>query len=166
MDQDQLKAIVEQLQTMQSAGFSRELFSAIAGGLIAAIAALLATKLAAWFAKKDIERFTAVSLQAEVGQIRERLNQFLTRDNAFNYTAVPFLVSPERACPVYLAAGGHIGSLRIRTVEPIVKFYSSLLTVRPRRVEPPAPDIFLSEDVRRVLADADACLAVLREDYR
>jgi hypothetical protein len=165
MDQDQLKAIVEQLQAMQGIGFSRELVSAVAGGLIAAIAALLATKLSAWFAKKDIERYTVVALRAEITQIRGRLNEFLSRDNPYNYTTVPFLVSPERACPVYMTSGGHVGSLKTRAVEPIVKFYGALLTVRPRKVEPPAPDVFLSEDLRSVLADADACLAVLRKEY-
>jgi hypothetical protein len=166
MDQDSLKAIAEALQSMQNASLYRDLLSGVVGALIAAVAALVATKLAAWYAKKDVERFTVTSLRAEITQIRERLNQFLSRDNAYNYTSVPFLASPERACPVYLAAGGHIGSLRLRAVSPIVKFYGSLLTVRPRRVEPPAPDVFLSDDVRKVLADADACLAVLEEEYR
>jgi hypothetical protein len=166
MNQDQVAAIIEQLQAMQSAGIAHELVSSVAGGLIAAIAALMATKLSAWFAKKDIEHFTFVALVAEILQIRERLNAFLSRDNPYNYTTVPFLASPERACPVYMTSGGHVGSLKIRTVAPIVKFYGALLTVRARKVEPPAPDVFLSDDLRSVLADADACLAVLREEYR
>jgi hypothetical protein len=165
MDQDSLKAIVEALQSMQHQSVFRELLAAVVGAVIAAVAALVATKLAAWFAKKDVERFTVTSLRAEIANIRGRLNEFLSRDNAYNFTTVSFLAAPERACPVYLAAGAHIGSLKIRTVEPIVKFYGSLLTLRARRVEPPASDVFLSEDLRKVLADADACLAALKESY-
>jgi hypothetical protein len=145
---------------------TRELLAAVVGAIIAAVAALVATKLQAWYARKDVERFTVTSLRAEITQIRQRLNEFLARDNADNFTTGPFLAAPERACPVYLAAGSHVGTLKLRTVEPIIKFYGALLTVRPRKVEPAAPDVFLSEDLRKVLAEADACLAVLGEEYR
>jgi len=167
MDQivEQLKAIVGILHSMDGSGFPRELMTAIAGGLVAAIAALLATKLSAWFSRRDIERFTVVALRAEIGQIRERLNLFLSRDGAQNFTSAPFLNSPERSCPAYLASGAHVGALNLRAVASVVKFYGSLLTLRPRVIEPPIPDIYLSDDLRKVVANADECLGVLKEQY-
>jgi len=167
MDQivEQLKAIGAILHSMDSSNFSQALITSIAGGLVAAIAALLATKLSARYAKKDIERFTVVALRAEIAQIRERLALFLSRDGTQNFASAPFLNSPQRSCPAYLAAGAHVGSLKLRVVAPVVKFYGSLLTLRPRTIEPPVPDIYLSEDLRKMVVDADACLDALKQAY-
>jgi hypothetical protein len=161
----QLTDISASLHSMNGSAVPHELISAVAGGLIAAIAALSATKLSALFSKHDIERFTVVSLRAEVTQIRERLNNFLAQENAYNFTAVPFLASPERSCPVYMASGSHIGSLKIGVAEPIIRFYGALLTVRPRTTVPPTPDTFLSAELHKVVADADACLGALEKEY-
>ena len=167
MDQivEQLKAIGAILNAMDSSNFSQALTTSIAGGLVAAAAALLATKLSAWYSKKDIERFAVVALRAEITQIRERLALFLSRDGTQNFASAPFLNSPQRSCPAYLAAGAHVGSLKLRVVAPVVKFYGSLLTLRPRTIEPPVPDIYLSEDLRKMVADADACLDALKQAY-
>ena len=45
---------------------TRELLAAVVGAIIAAVAALVATKLQAWYARKDVERFTVASLRAEL----------------------------------------------------------------------------------------------------
>jgi hypothetical protein len=55
--------------------------------------------------------------------------------------------------------------LRIAVVEPIIKFYGALLTLVPRATQPPTPDTFLSDDLRKVVADADACLGALARAY-
>ena len=156
-----LRELIQVLTADHQGGWWRSIVSTFPAAIVAAVAAIAATRFSVYFDKQATEKNVAISLYNELQKLKEEIDRCINLFPDKNFTTSSAIAARGASCPVYISIGSNLGCLKGGAISAIVGFYSLVLTVPNCG----AVDDFLKNDLRTMSHQADVALNKLRSDY-
>ena len=139
---------------------------ALVGAFIAAVAAIAASKASEVFSSRRLEANCVRALAVEIRRLTAAVSAGANEELVADFVRISFLTYPDSICPIYMGVTHNIGLLHSEAILSIVDFYSTIITVKPIKVNNQnVNDAFSKKDLEIMAEKGNTAIRVIEKIY-